>query len=73
MVFTKREKELLKILAENPELIHRPTEVAKLMGWQHRGTAREAILRLKKKIRELKDANEFLRQLGISLDDLENL
>jgi len=41
------------------------------MGWKQRSTSREVITRLKKKIRELNDANTFLKQLGISLKDAE--
>jgi len=70
-IFTEREKELLKILAENPELAHRPTELSKLMGWKQRSTSKGVITRLKKKIRELNEANDFLKQLGISPEDAE--
>lgn len=67
--FTENEKKLLKLLVENPEI--GPTEIAKTMGWKHRGTARLAILKMKKKAENLEEAEEYLKALGITPKDIK--
>ncbi|KXB01108.1 hypothetical protein AKJ43_03665 [candidate division MSBL1 archaeon SCGC-AAA261D19] len=69
--FTENEKKLLKLLVENPEI--GPTEIAKAMGWKHSGTARWAVIKLKNKVKNLEEAEEYLKALGITPRDIEKL